>query len=76
VVASAGTADTQASASTLNEARRRLSALRRDSQRSAAGSATAWHRAQDARMDTDEINAIGTLLADLSQRTQPLRGYL
>jgi hypothetical protein len=31
---------------------------------------------QNARMDTEEINAIGTLLADLSQRTQQLRGYL
>jgi hypothetical protein len=76
VVASDGTADTQGSASTLNEARRRLSALRRDSQRSAAGRAAAWHRAKNARMDTDEINTIGTLLADLSQRTQQLRGYL
>jgi hypothetical protein len=27
-------------------------------------------------MDTEEINAIGTLLADLSERTQQLRGYL
>jgi hypothetical protein len=27
-------------------------------------------------MDTEEINAIGTLLADLSDRTQQLRGYL
>lgn len=29
-----------------------------------------------APMDTEEINAIGTLLADLSDRTQQLRGYL
>jgi len=27
-------------------------------------------------MDTEEINAIGTLLADLSARTEQLRGYL
>jgi CHASE3 domain sensor protein len=27
-------------------------------------------------MDTEQINAIGTLLADLSDRTQQLRGYL
>jgi len=27
-------------------------------------------------MDIEEINAIGTLLADLSERTQQLRGYL
>ncbi len=27
-------------------------------------------------MDTEHINAIGTLLADLSDRTQQLRGYL
>jgi len=27
-------------------------------------------------MDTEQINAIGTLLADLSERTQQLRGYL
>jgi len=27
-------------------------------------------------MDTEQINAIGTLLADLSVRTQQLRGYL
>ena len=27
------------------------------------------------RMDTEEINAIGTLLADLSERTEQLRGY-
>ncbi len=29
-----------------------------------------------APMDTEQINAIGTLLADLSARTQALRGYL
>jgi hypothetical protein len=29
-----------------------------------------------APMDTEQINAIGTLLADLSVRTQQLRGYL
>jgi len=27
-------------------------------------------------MDTEEINAVGSLLADLSERTQQLRGYL
>jgi len=27
-------------------------------------------------MDTEQINAIGTLLTDLSARTQQLRGYL
>jgi hypothetical protein len=27
-------------------------------------------------MDNEQINAIGTLLADLSARTQQLRGYL
>jgi len=27
-------------------------------------------------MDTEQINAIGTLLADLSDRTEQLRGYL
>ena len=31
---------------------------------------------KSAVMDTEEINAIGTLLADLSDRTQQLRGYL
>ena len=28
------------------------------------------------RMDIEEINAVGSLLADLSARTQQLRGYL
>jgi hypothetical protein len=27
-------------------------------------------------MDTEDINAVGTLLADLSERTEQLRGYL
>jgi len=27
-------------------------------------------------MDTEQINAVGSLLADLSARTQQLRGYL
>jgi hypothetical protein len=27
-------------------------------------------------MDTEDINAVGTLLADLSARTEQLRGYL
>jgi len=27
-------------------------------------------------MDIEHINSIGTLLADLSERTQQLRGYL
>ena len=30
----------------------------------------------DQAMDTEQINAIGTLLADLSARTEQLRGYL
>jgi hypothetical protein len=29
-----------------------------------------------APMDAEQINAIGTLLADLTERTQALRGYL
>jgi hypothetical protein len=29
-----------------------------------------------ARMDIEDINAIGTLLADLTARTEQLRGYL
>jgi hypothetical protein len=32
--------------------------------------------ARDTCMDTEQINAIGTLLADLSARTEQLRGYL
>jgi hypothetical protein len=32
--------------------------------------------ARDDTMDNEQINAIGTLLADLSARTQQLRGYL
>ncbi len=28
------------------------------------------------RMDNERINAIGNLLADLSERTRALRGYL
>jgi CHASE3 domain sensor protein len=32
--------------------------------------------AKIAAMDTEEINAVGTLLADLSDRTEQLRGYL
>ena len=31
---------------------------------------------QSRPMDTEQINAIGTLLADLSARTEQLRGYL
>jgi hypothetical protein len=27
-------------------------------------------------MDIEQVNAIGTLLADLSERTEQLRGYL
>jgi hypothetical protein len=34
------------------------------------------HRSRDTRMDTEHINSIGTLLADLSARTEQLRGYL
>ena len=33
----------------------------------------AW---QNHTMDVEHINSIGTLLADLSTRTQQLRGYL
>jgi hypothetical protein len=33
-------------------------------------------RAKIAPMDTEQINAVGSLLADLSDRTQQLRGYL
>ncbi|HEX4510988.1 MAG TPA: hypothetical protein VH328_12935, partial [Burkholderiaceae bacterium] len=32
--------------------------------------------AKITRMDTERINAIGHTLADLSERTQALRGYL
>jgi hypothetical protein len=31
---------------------------------------------ENQRMDIEHINAVGTLLADLSARTQQLRGYL
>ena len=31
---------------------------------------------QASAMDIEQINSIGTLLADLSARTQQLRGYL
>jgi hypothetical protein len=34
------------------------------------------HRTLHPKMDNEQINAIGTLLADLSARTQQLRGYL
>jgi hypothetical protein len=34
------------------------------------------HRARKPTMDIEHINAIGTLLADLSARTEQLRGYL
>jgi hypothetical protein len=34
------------------------------------------HRLASTIMDNEQINAIGTLLADLSARTQQLRGYL
>ena len=34
------------------------------------------HPTQDHIMDVEHINAIGNHLADLSQRTQALRGYL
>ncbi len=30
----------------------------------------------DPKMDNEQINAIGALLADLSARTEQLRGYL
>jgi hypothetical protein len=32
--------------------------------------------AKHTTMDVEHINAIGNLLADLTQRTQALRGYL
>jgi hypothetical protein len=31
---------------------------------------------ESTHMDIEQINAIGTLLADLSDRTEQLRGYL
>jgi hypothetical protein len=31
---------------------------------------------REIRMDIERINAVGSLLADLSQRTEQLRGYL
>jgi CHASE3 domain sensor protein len=34
------------------------------------------HDLRASVMDTEHINAIGTLLADLSERTEQLRGYL
>jgi hypothetical protein len=34
------------------------------------------HLGHATLMDVEHINAIGTLLADLSTRTQQLRGYL
>jgi hypothetical protein len=33
-------------------------------------------REKIARMDIEQINAVGSLLADLSTRTEQLRGYL
>jgi hypothetical protein len=36
----------------------------------------AFARLPDTPMDIERINAIGALLADLSQRTEQLRGYL
>ena len=36
----------------------------------------AGHARITTTMDIEHINAIGTLLADLSDRTQQLRGYL
>ena len=44
----------------------RLNAARTQSEHSPEGTA----------MDIERINAIGTLLADLADRTQQLRGYL
>jgi hypothetical protein len=34
------------------------------------------HRTRAPTMDIERVNAIGTLLADLSARTEALRGYL
>jgi hypothetical protein len=44
----------------------------------AAGSGTAAPGAmsKSSPMDIEDINAIGTLLADLTARTEQLRGYL
>lgn len=38
--------------------------------------AAAMHHARIPSMDIERINQIGTLLADLSSRTEQLRGYL
>jgi hypothetical protein len=34
------------------------------------------HPAENTHMGVEHINSIGTLLADLSARTEQLRGYL
>ena len=34
------------------------------------------HRQKTRPMDIEQVNAIGMLLADLSARTEQLRGYL
>jgi hypothetical protein len=39
-----------------------------------AGRPTQTHK--DPSMDIEQINAIGTRLSDLSERTHALRGYL
>lgn len=35
-----------------------------------------WFSDTRASMDNEQINAIGAALADLSERTEQLRGYL
>jgi hypothetical protein len=35
-----------------------------------------FNRSAAPSMDIEQVNAIGTLLADLSARTEQLRGYL
>jgi hypothetical protein len=39
-------------------------------------SAPDQYRAAGLTMDVEHINAIGSMLADLSERTHALRGYL
>jgi hypothetical protein len=41
-----------------------------------ARSEDALSRGQKHAMDIEQINSIGSLLADLSSRTEQLRGYL
>jgi DNA invertase Pin-like site-specific DNA recombinase len=41
-----------------------------------AGKIVGFRKTNKDPMDTEQINLIGTLLADLSKRTEQLRGYL